>query len=434
MASATSPHFWARTISGLTVRINGALWLERFSPGAFAVAVAASIAIYALRRLHVATDWGWVLLAAGLVVAGGVSWLRMRRHRFSRTDARVLLEYRLRLDTGLTAAEAGLAPWPARRPVPAGMLRWRSPAVTGWLGAAAVLVLAGVWLPVPATDSVAVRPIEKPPALMQTEAWLEALSKLDVIEPASVEPLAARAEELSRLSPEKQYAHSGLEAADALREQTSAAMQGLAHALENASAALMPMEQAGSPLTTEQLKSVGERLEAALRGMREGSLKVSPDLLKACEACAGNPRALTPGEAAQLRKSLAQAGGQLRGVRGAEGAGAQIAGISGIVMMPGAAPGQGGVNRGPGEAPLSFSDTASDTGPGKTETVSNNDLSRAAMGDLLGTQTGEHDLDPSRAQGITSGGAPAATAAGGEAVWVNRLTPAERAALSSFFK
>jgi hypothetical protein len=435
MASATTSRFWTRRISALAARINGVLWLERFSPGGFGAGVAAAITLYALRRLHLQTDRAWGLLAAGLVVAAIVSWLRMRPHRFSRADARVLLEYRLKLDAALTAAETGLAPWPPVRPLPAGLLRWRFSAAAGWLGAAAALVLAGLWLPVPALTAQAVRPLEKPPALVQTEEWLDALSKLDVVEPASVEPLAARAEELARLSPENQYAHSGLEAADALREQTSAAMQGLAQAMDNASAALLPLEQAGgAPLTAEQLKAAGERLEAALRGMREGSLAARADLLKACEACAGDPRSLTPEQAARLREGLARAGGQLRGVRGAEGAGVKIAGVEGLVFMTGTSPGQGGVERGPGEAPLSFSDTASNTGPGKAETVSNEDLSRAALGDLLGTRTGEHEFDPSAVQGVTAAGAPAAAGSGGEAVWVNRLTPAERAALSSFFK
>lgn len=437
MTPAPTSQFWVRTISGLTLRINGVLWLERFSPGAFGTAVMAAIAMYALRRLQFAEGWGWAVFAMGWGAAATVAWLRLRGRWFTRTDARVLLEYRLRLDAGLTAAEAGLAEWPARVPLPPDLLRWRSATVIGWLGAAVALVIAGAWLPVPALDPWLVRPVDKPPALVQTEDWLEALSKLDVVEPASVDPLVARAEELSRQSPENQYTHAGLEAADALREQTSAAMQGLAQALENASAALAPLEQAGATLTSEQLKSVGERMDAALRGLREGSLTARADLLKACEAGAANPLALSAAQAAQLRQGLAQAGKQVRGVRGAEGAGTQIggaAGLTGLALIAGQVPGQGGVGRGPGEAPLSFSDTASDTGPGKAETVANHDLSRAALGDLLGTQTGEHELDPTRAQGVTAAGSPGATAAGGDAVWVNRLTPAERAALSTFFK
>lgn len=435
-----APHapFWIRTISHLTWRINGVIWLERVAPGVFATAVIGAITFYALRRSDMPPGAGWGLLAAGVLVAGCTAWWRSRGGRFSQTEARVLLEYRLRLDAGLTAAEAGLAAWPRPRPIPRNVVVWRSRAVAGWIAGGVAMVLAGLWLPVPATNEVAVRPLEKPPALVQTDAWLDALAKLDVVEPASVEPLAARAQELSRLSPENQYAHSGLEAADTLREQTAAAMQGLAHALESAEAALQPLEAGAASLSAEQLKAAGAQLEAALRAGSMGTLAMRADLQKALEACAANPGSLSADAAAKLGASLAASAKQVRGIAGAAGAGAQIAGEAGLALMPGegtgSMPGQGGVSRGPGTAPLSFSDTASEVASGKTETVSNTDLSRAALGDLLGTKTGEHELDPAAAQGVTSAGAPASAGAGGEAVWVNRLTPAERAALSRFFK
>ncbi len=427
-----APHFWTRAISGLAGRINRVLWLERFAPAAFAVSAAAAIAIYGLRRLGEEPTWAWLLLGVCMTTAGAAAWWQTKRKRFTRDDARVLLEYRLRLDSRLTAAELGLAPWPMWTPLPAEVVRWRSRPVQGWLAAGLALVAAGVWLPVAPEDGPVIRPHEKPPALVQTEEWLENLAQLETVDPESVEPLAERAAELARQSPENQYTHSGLEAADALKEQTAAAMQGLAHALESAAGAMTSLEQSGAALTPEQLKAIGARLDAALRGVREGTLKISPELLKACEACAGAPGSLTPEQAAQLKRGLSKAGQQIRGVIGAEGAGAMIAGPDALVMMPGA--GRGGVDRGPGEAPLTFSETASDVAPAKTETVANDDRSRASLGDLLGTQTGEHDLDPAKVQGLGSAGAPAAAGAGGEAVWVNRLTPAERAALSSFFK
>ena len=51
---------------------------------------------------------------------------------------------------------------------------------------------------------------------------------LDVTDPASLDQLAAQARELSDRTPEGQYTHSGLEAADALRDQTMAAVQNVA--------------------------------------------------------------------------------------------------------------------------------------------------------------------------------------------------------------
>lgn len=434
MAASSAEHFWNRAIAATARRINTVMWLDVFAPLAFGVGVAAAIAHYMSRRLQLAVEWaGWACVAAVLVCAGWAAW-RTRTRRLSKQEARVWLESTLRLDARLTAACEGVAAWPTPRRLPRGLLRWRGRTTAVWLAAALALVVAGMWLPVPARDVVPAVAQEKPPALVEAEAWLEALRKLDVVEPESVEQLAARAEELARLSPKDQYSHAGLEAADALRNQTAGAMQNLAQAMDNASSALRSMEAAEGALTPEQMKSAAARLDAALRGMREGTLAARADLAKACEACLADPRSLSPGRAAQLQKALAAASGQMRGVRGATGAGAVIAqpGELAGVLAPGA--GQGGVDRGPGEAPLTFSPDPSDTGPGKLETVSNEDLTRAALGDLLETQKGEHDLDPTKMQGVTSAGALRSGGAGGEAVWVDRLTPAERAALSQFFK
>lgn len=451
MPSASHAHFWLRTISSVTRRINFVLWAERFAPGAFAVAIVTAMTIYAFRRLQLDNVWAWAILAAGLIIAGIVSWFRMRSRRFSQTDSRVLLEYKLRLDSSLTAAESGLTGWPTPRAIPPGMLNWRSRAVGGWLLAGLAMIVAGGLIPVSKDAGSSTQPFEKPPALVQTDAWLDALAKLDIVEPKSIDPLMARAAELARQSPENQYTHSGLEAADTLREQTAAAMQSLAHSMESASSALSPIEQDGPALSAEQLKAVGEGLESALRGMREGSLAARSDLQKALESGALDPRSITPEQAAQLRSSLGQGGQKLRGIPGAAGGEVKIAGDGDSPGdgkgggkgsgkgKPGkgsedGGPGSGDVSRGPGTAPLTFSESESNVTAAQTETVSNQDMSRAALGDLLGTKIGEHDLDPSKAQGITSGGAPASAGSGGEAVWVNRLTPEERSALSTFFK
>jgi hypothetical protein len=61
-------------------------------------------------------------------------------------------------------------------------------------------------------------------------------------------------------------------------------------------------------------------------------------------------------------------------------------------------------------------------------------LKRFALGDKLGTSAGAHDVDPNKTAGPMSAGAISGAANGGEAVWVNRLTPAERAALKKHFK
>jgi hypothetical protein len=83
---------------------------------------------------------------------------------------------------------------------------------------------------------------------------------------------------------------------------------------------------------------------------------------------------------------------------------------------------------------MALANEASDAGDGKAEALHAASLANLALGDKLGTTSGAHEVDPAKAAGPMSAGAIAAPAKGGEAVWVNRLTPAERAALKDFYK
>ncbi|MDR2673381.1 MAG: hypothetical protein LBC18_00540, partial [Opitutaceae bacterium] len=251
--------------------------------------------------------------------------------------------------------------------------------------------------------------------------------------------------------------HSALEAADALRRQTEGAMDGLAGHFDTAAGAMRALGDADArdALTDEQLRETGARLDAALHGLRDGELAAGGALAEALRGLEGlDPsqlKTLSPEAAAALGRRLAQAGRVVRGVKvksaaGADGEKAWMPGDDGeepdaVLLLPGAAAGDalalggGGVpTRGRGDAPLTFSDRESDVGPGRVQTVRNDDYSRAALGDRIGTGRGEHEIDPAAMQGLTDAGGVSGAAQGGEAVWVDRLTPAEREALKEFFK
>jgi hypothetical protein len=427
------------------VRINLVAWFDRFAPLAFGAATVAALAAFALRRLGHPLSWMlWTGLAAGLLVAAGFAGWRARQAGafFRRGDARALLEYQQQLDSTLSAAAAGQADWPPPRAALPACVRWRSPARFGWCAGALALLVAGLWLPVPAPDSSRRFTPEKPPALARTEAWLEDLAKLDVAEPKAIEELAGRARELARRSPDRQYSHSALEAADTLREQTAEAIGSFGRELENFAAALAPFEQnALAPLDTAQLAAAESRLDAALRGLREGgALTPNAELLRQLSSLdLSKIRQLTPAELARLRKRLAEAGGKVCGVclapPGDEESDKDADALL-LLLASGQGPGTGDISRGPGEAPLTFSHDESAAGPGRMETLGhkNTDMARVALGDRLGVETGEHAVDPAKAAGSTSAGAVAGPAAGGDVVWIDTLTPAERAALAEFFK
>jgi len=441
VAPAASRQFWESSSARLAARINLAVWLEHFGPWAFGVCSAAAVAVYALRRQAGPEHWAWVALVLAAAGAAGLAWRRGRARRYAAADARVLLESVLRLDTRLSAAHDGVAPWPApHRELPP-VVRWRSLAAPGWMLGGLALLALGAWAPLAGSRPDERPPVEKPPALAQTEAMLQELSRLEVADPASLEQLEAQTRELAARPTEEQYTHSALEAADTLRDQAMAAIQTLARGYDGAAAALGAREEAAAG-TGPEGSAGGGRLAAALDGLRSGRLAGHPELLKSLAAAQTGRSGMSREQLQQLQSRLNQAGAQARGVAGAAGAGARMAQPGegtgegeGGADKEGKGPGRGGVNRGRGDAPLTMTLDPSARQEGRIEGVAGDDFSRASLGDLTGTERGgAHEVDPNRAHGSGAAGTVAGPARGGDAVWVDRLSPGDRAVLREFFK
>jgi len=425
---ASTRRFWETRATALAWRINVAAWLARVAPVSFFVASAFAVALYALRRAESSLAPAWLALAVALALAAGVGAWRARRGFFTAAEARVLLESHLRLDTRLTAAAHGLVAWPAvPSPFPA-VVRWQLRAPAGWLTAAAVLLTLAVFAPVP-REAAGRHASGPPPALLAAEEMLAALKEMKVADPAAIEALAERARELARRPADEQYSHSALEAADALRQQTAVAAAALARGLESAASALRSSNK------DADMKNAAGRLAAALSGLKDGALPANLELLANLPASAADLKNLTPEQREQLAQQLGKAAAQAGGVAGAAGAGARVAQPDpNAAPGDGTAPGAGGEGGGGDTAPLMLARLPSDAGLGQAQGVDGDALKRFALGDKLGTTTGRHDEDPAKVIASGSAGAVAAPASGGEAVWVNRLTPAERAALKNFFK
>jgi len=410
------------------MRINGVVWLEQFAPLAFGLSSAVAVALFALRRTAGPVAPAWFGLAAGTALAAVIGWWRSRPRFHRPADARVILESALHLDSRLSAAADGVTAWPARTDLPA-IVRWSSLAAPGWLAGALVLLAAGALLPVFGRTGQDRRPVEKPPSLAQTEAMLEELAKLAVADPASLDQLKAEARELAERTPEDQYTHSALEAADTLRDQTMAAVQNLARGYDSAAGALAPAEAHEAGDGTGQ-KGADDRLAAALDGLRTGRLAGNPELTSLLSTA----KQLSPEQLSQLRDKLNQAGAEARGVVGAAGAGAKIA-QPGPGKGEGTQFGQGGVDRGRGDAPLTMALEPTADINGQLQVLSAADLERATLGDFAGMeQGGAPRVDPAKLAGPGRAGAVTGQALGGEAAWIDRLSPSDRAVLRDVFK
>lgn len=422
------------------MRINLAAWLEKMAPALFALSTAAAIALYALRRTGGSVFYLWIGLLVGLGCVAFVAWRRARPFWYGLADARVLLETTLGLDARLSAAAAGVTPWPpALTPLPA-VLRRNSLTAPGWLLAALGLLAVSWWAPLPNGSKPVHSFAEKPPALLQTEAMLKELAKLDIADPVSQDQLAADLRELAAHTPEEQYSHSSLEAADALRNETMEALKTLARDYDSAASALAAFESRDAANMGNESAQTKEQLANALDGLRTGRLAGNHEIVSALSNAEKSPSSLTKEQQRELSDRLSKAGAQARGVAGAAGPGANIAAPDwskpASRRRSSGRGGAGGVSDDDdGDTPLTMKSELADWQNGQLQGVSGEDRSRAALGDLLNvTNGGAPQVDPSALPAATSGGTVTSPGHGGEAVWIDHLTPAERTAMKQLFK
>lgn len=99
----------------------------------------------------------------------------------------------------------------------------------------------------------------------------------------------------------------------------------------------------------------------------------------------------------------------------------------------GSMPGNGGISRGPGTAPITYGDKQNLKTRNLETVQGSKDMSRAAPGEILAIGETEHD-DQNTPSVRQSGGALSNSAKGGDAVWRESLTPDEKALLKRYFK
>lgn len=452
MERTTSPASrWHQHARRTARRLNVAWWLQGFAPWVAALGLITMGVLLWWRSRGDGLPAGQVAL--GLVAVYGLAGLgcwMAARPRFVRPAAGlVLLEARLKLNNALSAATLGVTAWP---PVPDQVddgLSFRGT----WLLAPALLTTAclafAFLLPLPRTESRAELP--PPLALARAESMINALQKEELVDSAELEKAKDKLSALLAQPPGEFYSHHSLEAADALESSLSEAAGNLGSHLQAVAQTAQSLERYDSTLTPSARQQLEGDLRASVEGLRNSSMGISESLQKqlsqldpsklkeldpeqlkqmlanlqaksaACKNCQGNGSGQEGREASQALQDLLN--GKAGGGKG-EGAGS---GKEGEGM------GRGGLNRGPGTGPLTFEQNPTDLGTNNPEEIESRDLSRSLPGDHLGTKDIEHHLEKTP-EGPSAGGALAAPAGGGEAVWRDQLLPSEQKVLRRYFK
>ncbi|WP_395750303.1 hypothetical protein [Prosthecobacter sp.] len=435
---------WMRQARRTRRKVNVGWWLARSMPLLVMAGVIGFATIFILRSrgmdLGFSQLWPWVLSAfAALMI---ISWLLARHQFVSTSQALVRLESELQLHNALTTAVAGRGAWPSLVAAADDGWRWRWQSVSGpFLAFAGSLALA-ILLPV-AQDAEAKGPTVEPQAWAQMEDWLEKLKEEQIVTEEEKEEQLAKISDLRDQPPEKWFSHESLNAGDTLKEQLQRDIKQLAQNLTTAERSLNALKNYADQLSVAAKEHLLKDFDQALADMKSSALELDPSLLKAIAGIdPKNMKSLSAEQMKQLSESMKKKAGACNGMcknpgflGDGEGEDDELAALLGLLQKEGMGemPGKGGITRGPGTAPLTLSDEENDFGTNKNEAVSNTDMSRAQVGNMLALQDGKHEVDKT-AKGPQAAGSIQNAGQGGEQVWRESLTPDEKAVLKRVFK
>jgi hypothetical protein len=369
---------------------------------------------------------GNVLVAGGvtLFILAFTTFLKARSKFMRSQDALVALEADLCLHNALTAASVGLQDWPEFQPGARLNLRWNLKIAGLQVLGVAMAFLAATLIPLPAKslpDEVA----GQPAAWDAMEQRIEEVKAAEIVEPQALEELEAALQALRGKPENDWFSHESLETTDHLQESTEAALSELAKNLESALAAMEVSRQ----LESAQMAALSPELQKisaeALKALASGTMPLNEKMLS-------NLKGLDP---STLRQLSAEEWEKIK-AKMSQGISTCSNGFSsgdkaGDALLAVVLASQGGVSRGPGSAPFALKDSETNLKTQSIERLENSDLRHAALGDLVGLGTGEHQVDES-ASGAA--GTLANPSAAGDSPSSVNASPSEQKVLQQFFR
>jgi hypothetical protein len=453
--------YWMQQAARLSRRINLAWFLQGFAGPLLITAVIGSVLVLGLRRefpdIHPAVLGG--SLAAVFVILALIVLGKAWKCFESPEQSLVRIESSQCMNSALSAASAGIVPWPEMPNNLSESLTWHLPKTLAPPAAALILLAIGLLIPISASSRDGSLTSREPQAWSQLDSQIEKLTADATVDESYLEDVKERLEQLRAQEEEQWFSHASLEATDSLKESHNSNMQDLQQDLSEAADALQKLTEAAKELDAQQKQKLAEQFEDALQGLKNGAMKPNEKLLdQLSQIDPNNLGKLTPEQLNQLKENMEKLKESLNEAGQGEGQGDDWAdqllgdggeGQDGEGQCPGDCdgggdcegecqgdrkngPGKGGINRGPGHDPNVLKNPNDTLDVGEMTALEAKDLSRATPGDLLQLQDGKHTADQSASQ--SSAGGQAVKGAGGDRVWRESLAPDEQRALKNFFE
>jgi len=438
----TAESSWQQRASHLALRLNFHHWLARVVPLFFVLLVALALFEIFRRETGLSTRWSGSFFSLGLIVATGWAWLRARNHFCTTQQALVRLETVLGLHNRLSAAQDGIVPWP----VPQGKIddsyttNWKQILVP--LLAGSLFVWSAHEVPVSRLKlGSSSDPISEPPEFAQVQSWINALKTADLIEPTKLQEIQNALDQMKEQPAKNWYTQDNLEAANSLKELTEQSMDSLAQDLDKADSAVQAMrEKVASPSDGSSLQPMVDELSKAGENLASGNLPLKRELVDQLRGGeSASDKSLSAKQLEELHDRLKK--GETAARTAANGKGDFSDEMQKAMADAASGKGEGrrrvgsgGRGGGTESAPLELQPRENTTPPGTLTPVSNDDMSRAALGETLKVTASEHSVDPAAYTGPQNAGAAQVAGTGGQAVWRSTYDPQEADTLDNFFK
>lgn len=412
---------------------------------ALVVGAANLLARIFLPRQQVLVFW-WVISLVLLLVL--LLAIVFARKRFSKVDdARVRLESALHLNSQLSAAHDQVGAYPS---IPEKLhlpLKWKWENLLWSLLLSVLIVLSSDWIPLSHREPVRDYKAEKPKEIREMETWIDRLKQEDVVDEAALEKAEEKIEQLLQRPQEQWFQESSMEAAQHLREQLEQDLKKLAQNLKEAQDAVPKdyEDPKSSPLAHPQGMKA---MQDALKNMMEKGLKPGEELSQKAEEALQQLSSLSPEDLEKLQEALEK---NSKALQEALGNSPDLGEIAGEMLREGKGktsgeeekkggggePGEGGIQRGPGEAPLVMKNEASTTSSQALDTIASRlDMERVAAGEALDERTVQPDPKKQQKEsgGAEHGGGARTSTTGSNAPISPSLMPQEKAFLREVFR
>ena len=418
---------WQAKARQVARTVNFAWWLETLSAPLLITALIGAAGLWLVRReFSELAPWILVALVAAVVLIVALAcWVWAARKFEKPEQSLVRIEAAMLLKNALSAAHAGVSPWPAPLGKVDAGLAWQWPRLGLPLLGALLLLAAGLWIPVTEPSTGLAATPEQPQAWQQLTSELDHLTKEQVVDEKYLEETRKRLEELESQKQEQWFSHSSLEATDSLKKSHRTETARVEHELDRAEKTL---ETLGTTTNQAEQNRLMEEFDQALQGLQNGAMKPNPALLEQMKQLGSKEmKNLTPEQVEQLRENLKKTSEAIKQGSG-DGESDELLASEGPTEN-----GKGSVDRGPGHSPGVLGEEKDALETGKLTGLEAKDLAQATPGDLLELQAGQHEVDDTPSQ-ITRGGNTDATGKGGDRVWKDALDPAEQRTLKRFFE